>query len=342
MNLTTIERHIAETQRRFPEARGSFSGLLNNIAFATRLIASQVRRAGLVDVLGETGDENIQGERVMKLDRIADETLVRVVSNGGNVCAMGSEEREDLIPVDDGQPAGPYILLFDPLDGSSNVDVNVSIGTIFSILKRLSPVDTPVEQRDLLQPGYRQVAAGYVLYGSSTMFVYCAGMGVHGFTLDPDSGEFLLSHENIRIPDRAEFYSVNEGRSSLWDERTRRLVRCFREGTDDREPLASRYVGSLVADFHRNLLKGGVFLYPMASERPGGPLRPKLRLMYEAAPLAWLAEQAGGYASDGTGPILRREPVSLHERVPLIIGSSDEVHFAERFLQSAPVASDPA
>jgi len=342
MNLTTIERHIAETQRRFPEARGSFSGLLNNIAFATRLIASQVRRAGLVDVLGETGDENIQGERVMKLDRIADQTLVRVVANGGYVCAMGSEERADLIPLDDDQPAGPYILLFDPLDGSTNVDVNVSIGTIFSILKRLSPVDTPVDDRDLLQPGYRQVAAGYVLYGSSTMFVYSAGMGVHGFTLDPDSGEFLLSHENIRFPERAEFYSVNEGRSPRWDQRTRQLVGCFREGTDDRKPLASRYVGSLVADFHRNLLKGGVFLYPMAREDPDGPLMAKLRLMYEAAPLAWLAEQAGGYASDGTGPILRREPESLHERVPLIIGNSDEVHFAERFLQSDPTESDPA
>jgi fructose-1,6-bisphosphatase I len=277
----------------------------------------------------------------MKLDRIADETLVRVVSNGGYLCPMGSEEREDLIPLDEDQPAGPYILLFDPLDGSSNVDVNVSIGTIFSIFKRLSPANVPVDGRDLLQPGYRQVSAGYVLYGSSTMFVYSAGMGVHGFTLDPDSGEFLLSHENIRIPERAQIYSVNEGRSSRWDQRTRQLVACFREGTDDRAPLASRYVGSLVADFHRNLLKGGVFLYPMVRERPEGPLIPKLRLMYEAAPLAWLAEQAGGYASDGTGPVLRREPESLHERVPLIIGCSDEVRFAERFLQSAPVEPDP-
>lgn len=336
MNLTTIERHIAETQRRFPEARGSFSGLLNNIAFASRLIAAKVRRAGLVDVLGETGDENVQGERVMKLDRIADETLIRVVANGGYVCAMGSEERADLIPLRDDQPAGPYVLLFDPLDGSSNIDVNVSIGTIFSILKRLSPPGQPVGSRDLLQPGYRQVAAGYVIYGSSTMFVYSAGMGVHGFTLDPDSGEFLLSHENIRIPARGPIYSVNEGHSSRWDDRTRELVEIFRCGAEGRPPKASRYVGSLVADFHRNLLKGGIFLYPGARETEDGPLRAKLRLMYEAAPLAWLVEQAGGYASDGTGPILRREPASLHERVPLLIGSAEDVRFAEKFLMSAP------
>lgn len=340
MNLTTIERHIAETQRRFPEARGSFSGLLNNIAFATRLISAQVRKAGLVDVLGETGDENVQGELVMKLDRIADVTLIRVVANGGYVCAMGSEERADLIPLRDDQPAGPYVLLFDPLDGSSNIDVNVSIGTIFSVLKRLSPAGQPVEERDLLQPGYRQVAAGYVLYGSSTMFVYSAGMGVHGFTLDPDSGEFLLSHENIRIPERGKIYSVNEGHSANWDQRWRDLVRIFREGDDQRAPLASRYVGSLVADFHRNLLKGGVFLYPGVRPTPDAAPKPKLRLMYEAAPLAWIAEQAGGYASDGTGPILRREPVSLHERVPLIIGSSADVHYAEKFLQSAPAEPD--
>ena len=342
MNLTTIERHIAETQRRFPEARGSFSGLLNNIAFAARLIAAQVRKAGLVDVLGETGDENVQGERVMKLDRIADETLIRVVANGGYVCAMGSEEREELIPLRDDQPAGPYVLLFDPLDGSSNIDVNVSIGTIFSIFKRLSPSRGPVQSRDLLQPGYRQVAAGYVLYGSATMFVYSAGMGVHGFTLDPDSGEFLLSHENIRMPPRARIYSVNEGHSSGWDDCTRALVKLFREGDEGRRPLASRYVGSLVADFHRNLLKGGVFLYPATRPEPDAAPQPKLRLMYEADPLAWIAEQAGGYASDGTGPILRREPASLHERVPLIIGSGDDVRFAEKFLMSASVPSDQA
>lgn len=340
MNLTTIERHIAETQRRFPEARGSFSGLLNNIAFATRLIASQVRKAGLVDVLGETGDENVQGERVMKLDRIADVTLIRVVASGGYVCAMGSEERDDLIPLREDQPAGPYVLLFDPLDGSSNIDVNVSIGTIFSILKRISPAEGPVQDRDLLQPGYRQVAAGYVLYGSATMLVYSAGMGVHGFTLDPDSGEFLLSHENIRIPQRAPVYSVNEGHSHGWDERTRELIRIFRQGNDERAPLGSRYVGSLVADFHRNLLKGGVFLYPGTRPSPDAALQPKLRLMYEAAPLAWIVEQAGGYASDGTGPILRREPRSLHERVPLIIGSPDDVRFAEKFLQSAPATPE--
>ena len=333
MNLTTIERHIADTQRRFPEARGNFSALMSNIAFAAKLISAHVNRAGLADVLGETGDENVQGERVMKLDAYADEALVRIVGHGGHVCAMGSEEREEIIHLRDDQPKGRYVLLFDPLDGSSNIDVNVSIGTIFSILRRISPEHGPVQERDLLQPGFRQVAAGYVIYGSSTMFVYSAGMGVHGFTLDPSCGEFLLSHEHIRIPSRARIYSVNEGNSAGWDPRVRRLVETYKHGTDGRPPLTARYIGSLVADFHRNLLMGGVFLYPACAPPSGGEPRPKLRLLYEAAPLAYLAEQAGGYASDGVGPLLRREPQSLHERVPLIIGSNEDAHFAERALR---------
>lgn len=343
LNLTTIERHIADTQRRFPEARGNFSALMSNIAFAAKIISAHVNRAGLADVLGETGEENVQGERVMKLDAYADEALVRIVGNGGQVCAMGSEEREDIIHLRDDQPKGRYVLLFDPLDGSSNIDVNVSIGTIFSILRRVSPDQGPVQERDLLQPGYRQVAAGYVIYGSSTMFVYSAGMGVHGFTLDPSCGEFLLSHEHIRIPPRGRIFSINEGNTAGWDPRVRKLVDGYKFGTAGRPPMTARYIGSLVADFHRNLLMGGVFLYPAVRPADGGEPRPKLRLLYEAAPLAYLAEQAGGYASDGVGPLLRREPKSLHERVPLIIGSNEDAHHAERVLREDDVSgSDDA
>ena len=341
MNVITIERHIAETQRRFPEARGNFSALMNNIAFAAKIISASVNRAGLVDILGETGDENVQGERVKKLDAYADDTLVRIVGSGGQVCAMASEERPEIVRVPADRPQGRYVLVFDPLDGSSNIDVNVSIGTIFSILRRLTPENSPVEARDLLQPGFRQVAAGYVIYGSSTMFVYTAGMGVHGFTLDPSCGEFLLSHEDIRIPSRAGVYSVNEGNVSGWDEATKHVVDSFRYGRDERGPLTARYIGSLVADFHRNLLQGGVFLYPAVAPRGGGQPKPKLRLLYEAAPLAYIVEQAGGYASDGVGPLLRREPTDLHERVPLIIGSGDDVRFAERILRDGvPIETD--
>jgi fructose-1,6-bisphosphatase I len=339
-NVLTIERHIAETQRRFPEARGAFSALLNNISFAAKIISSHVRRAGLVDILGETGDRNVQGERVQKLDRLADEILVRIVGGGGQVCAMGSEEREGIIQIPEDRPKGRYVLLFDPLDGSSNIDVNVSIGTIFSILRRLSPDHVPAAERDLLQPGFRQVAAGYVIYGSSTMLVYSAGMGVHGFTLDPACGEFLLSHENIRIPKRATVYSVNEGNARGWDALTSQIVRAFREGHGRRPALSARYIGSLVADFHRNLLQGGIFLYPSVSRAPGESPQPKLRLLYEASPLAYVVEQAGGYASDGVGPILRREPSTLHERVPLFIGSEDDVRFAERVLRGVVELSE--
>ena len=329
MNLLTIERHIAETQRRFPEARGNFSRLMNNIAFAAKIISAHVNRAGLVDILGEAGQENVQGERVMKLDLYANEAIIRIVGGGGEVCAMGSEENDRMIEPPKGAPMGRYALLFDPLDGSSNIDVNVSIGTIFSILRRITPDDGPVSEADLLQPGYRQVAAGYVIYGSSTMFVYTAGMGVHGFTLDPSCGEFLLSHEDIRTPRRAPVYSVNEGNRAFWDETTRNIVDSLRDGPNGRPPLSARYIGSLVADFHRNLLQGGVFLYPALSKPEGSAPRPKLRLLYEAAPLAYIVEQAGGYASDGVGPILRREPASLHERVPLFIGSEEDVRFIE-------------
>jgi fructose-1,6-bisphosphatase I len=334
-NLITIEAHIALMQRQFPEARGAFSRLLNDVAFAGKVIASHVGRAGLVNILGDTGEENVQGERVQKLDRYSDQMIVRIVKGGGQVCIMASEEREGPIELGPGEPSGPYVLVFDPLDGSSNIDVNVSIGTIFAVFRRLSHDDEPAGLRDLLQPGFRQVAAGYVVYGSSTMLVYTAGRGVHGFTYDPSIGEFLLSHEDIRIPERATVYSVNEGHSTYWDDATREVVNVFKNGAAGRAPLSARYIGSLVADFHRNLLQGGIFLYPSARKSSEDAPRPKLRLLYEAAPLAYVVEQAGGYASDGVGAILRRQPQELHERVPLIIGSAHDVRLAESMLRRA-------
>jgi fructose-1,6-bisphosphatase I len=327
-SFITIERHIASMQRGFPEARGEFSGLLSDIACATKIIASHVNRAGLTDIIGETGEENIQGERVQKLDAYADDTMVRLLSTGGHVCVMGSEERDDPIIVDDPALRGPYAVLFDPLDGSSNIDVNAAIGTIFTIFRRKTADDETPGAKDLLQRGTEIVAAGYVVYGSSTMLVYSAGLGVHGFTLDPRVGEFLLSHENIRTPEAARIYSVNEGHRNKWPARMQQLVDSYKEAG-----LTQRYIGSLVADFHRNLLKGGVFLYPSACLPGDSEARPKLRLLYEAAPLAYLAHQAGGYASDGESPILDRLPKSLHERVQLILGSADITRAAEAWLR---------
>jgi fructose-1,6-bisphosphatase I len=237
---------------------------------------------------------------------------------------MASEEKEDPIPVESERVTGDYVLLFDPLDGSSNIDVNVSIGTIFSVLRRVSP-QGPVRSEDLLQPGFKQYAAGYVIYGSSTMFVYSAGHGVHGFTLDPTVGEFLLSHENITTPKQATIYSANEGHADRWDPTIRQRVERYKQGSPERPPLTARYIGSLVSDFHRNLLRGGIFLYPALSDAKGAAPRPKLRLMYEANPLAFVAQEAGGYASNGEGPILELQPESLHQRVPLFLGCKEDV-----------------
>ncbi len=332
-NIITIESHIHDMQQKHPQARGEFSGLLRDIAFAAKIISHHVNRAGLIDILGATGEQNVQGETVQKLDLYAHEVMARVAGRRGQVCLMASEEKEDPIPVQGSEASGDYVLLFDPLDGSSNIDVNVSIGTIFSILRRRSPKG-PVQPEDLLQPGNAQYAAGYVIYGSSTMFVYTAGHGVHGFTLDPTVGEFLLSHENIVTPRQATIFSANEGHAASWSPRVRRVAERLKAGRDGGPPLTSRYIGSLVSDFHRNLLKGGVFLYP-ALHRPGTDTpRPKLRLMYEANPLAYVAVQAGGYASDGNGSILDIQPQSLHQRVPLYLGSADDVHFIEDALRS--------
>lgn len=329
--LITIERHIIEQQKKFPTATGEFSAILYDIAFAAKVISRDVRRAGLTDILGYTGTENVQGEQVRKLDEFADDVIFRALDHTGRLCCMASEEREDFIPIPEEFTCGHYALLYDPLDGSSNIDANISIGTIFSIQRKISGGERGA-LKDLLQPGYKQVGAGYVIYGSSTIMVYSAGMGVYGFTLDPTLGEFLLSHPDIKIPPRGKIYSVNEGNTANWDAGTRRYIEYLK--TTDKasgRPYSSRYVGSLVADFHRNLLYGGIFLYPADKKSPGG----KLRLLYEANPLAFIVEQAGGAASNGTQRILEVQPTDLHQRTPLIIGSAEDVREAEKFLREA-------
>lgn len=337
-NLQTIESHILDMQSLHPSASGDFTGLLSDIAFAAKVIGREVNKAGLVDILGATGDENIQGEVVQKLDEYGNNVFIKCLGTRGQVCILGSEELDDPIFVDSESGTGSYIVVFDPLDGSSNIDANVSVGTIFGIWKRHNRRDQ-VGMEDLLQPGSEQVAAGYVIYGSSTMFVYTAGHGVHGFTLDPSIGEFLLSHENITTPFTGKIYSVNEAYEPKWDPKVRELVRQYKYGrntetsrADDPQEGAgksSRYIGSLVADFHRNLLYGGVYLYPPTLDKPEG----KLRLMCEAAPLAMIAEGAGGYASNGKQNIMDIVPTNMHMRVPLYIGSRGDVMWIEQMLQ---------
>lgn len=329
----TITEHILNQQRENPEATGSFTTLLHELIVAAKVISREVNKAGLVDILGSTGSINVQDEVVQKLDVFSNRVIIERMRHIGQLCCMGSEELPDPIEIPAPYPRGSYILLFDPLDGSSNIDVNVSIGTIFGIYKKNSrEKDKDYLMSDILQPGQKLVAAGYFIYGSSTMMVYTTGSGVHGFTLYPSVGEFLLSHENIRIPKKGKIYSVNEGNFPYWDEKTRALVEYFRgkEKASGR-PYTSRYVGSLVADFHRNLLKGGIFMYP-ADQKDPKKTTGKLRLMVEANPLAMVVEQAGGYASDGKGPILKIEPTHLHQRVPLYIGSKEDVELAEAFL----------
>lgn len=336
--VITIERHIIEAERQFPEATGAFSNILYDIAFAAKMIAREVRRAGLADILGYTGEVNVQGEDVKKLDEFAHEVIFKALDHTGHLCGMASEEVEDFIPIPERFPTGKYCVLFDPLDGSSNIEANVSVGTIFSIHRKISDHPRGCAQ-DCLQPGYHQVAAGYVVYGSSTMLVYTTGNGVHGFTLEPSIGEFLLSHPNIRIPQPGQrIYSVNEGNYSKWMPEQRALVDYLKgAGGDNPRLFTSRYIGSLVADFHRNLLYGGFFMYPADQKNRNG----KLRLLYEAAPLAMIAEQAGGRASDGVRPIGSIIPESLHQRTPLYIGTSEFVELAEHFLAGRR-ASEPA
>jgi fructose-1,6-bisphosphatase I len=330
----TITQHILKQQRENPEATGAFTTLLNELIVAAKVISREVNKAGLVDILGATGDINVQNEQVQKLDIFANQIIIERMQHIGQLCCMGSEEDPDLIQIPDRYPRGDYILVFDPLDGSSNIDVNVSIGTIFGIYKREKEPSEEVLLDDVLQPGFNQVAAGYFIYGSSTIMVYTTGngTGVHGFTLFPSVGEFLLSHESIKIPDRGKIYSVNEAYYPYWDEQTRGLIEYFKNsGKETGWSYSARYVGSLVADFHRNLLKGGIFMYPADKKDPKKPTG-KLRLMVEANPLAMVVAEAGGYASDGNGPILDVEPEELHQRVPLFIGSKEDVELAERYI----------
>jgi fructose-1,6-bisphosphatase I len=328
--ITTIERHILDQQRLFPEATGELTYLLYDIALAAKIISREVNKAGLVEILGLAGEVNVQGEQVMKLDVFANETMIRMNDHTGRLCAMASEENPDIIPIPEQFPCGHYVLVFDPLDGSANVDMNASVGTTFSIHRKVSDGERGTLE-DFL-PGHKQVAAGYIIYGSSTMMVYTSGQGVHGFTLDPSVGEFLLSHPNIQIPSRGKYYSANEGNYHYWSEGVRRYVDYLKAlDRSAGRPYSGRYIGTLVADFHRSLLAGGIFLYPADSKDPEKP-HGKLRLLYEAAPLAFIVEQAGGRASDGTQDIMRIQPESLHQRVPLFIGSQEDVDKAEQFI----------
>jgi fructose-1,6-bisphosphatase I len=335
-SVVTIERYIIEQEHLYPEATGELSGLLYDIALAAKMIANKVRMAGLADIIGATENENVQGEIQQKLDVLANDMIIKALDHSGRLCAMASEEEPDIIQIPDNFRCGKYCLLFDPLDGSSNIDVNVPVGTIFSVLRKITR-GARGEMEDMLQPGRRQVAAGYVIYGSSTMMVYTTGQGVHGFTLDPQIGEFLLSHPNIRIPEHGRYLSVNDSYEQVWDEDVRSLMRRYRGLAGMRDPMSVRYVGSLVADFHRNLLGGGLFAYPANENNPRG----KLRLLYEANPLAFIVEQAGGLGSNGSIRILDVEPTELHQRTPLFIGSKHDVMTADLML-SRPMLAEQA
>lgn len=335
--FNTFFRHIIEEERRYPEATGQLSDLLADIALACKVISQEVNRAGLIDILGFTGDENVQGEQVKKLDVYANQLLTHVMKTGGHTCAVCSEEEETFIPVEkkftNVHMSNRYICHFDPLDGSSNIEANISIGTIFSIYKRTSNGDMGTLQ-DCLQQGTKQVAAGYVLYGSSTVLVYTAGKGTHCFTLDPTVGEFLLSAEHMQIPKKSKIYSINEGNFNKWSPGVRNYINYLKDKDEPTSrPYSSRYVGSLVADFHRNLLYGGIFIYPADNKNKNG----KLRLMYEANPLSFIVEQAGGRSTNGKTRIMDIIPESLHQRVPLFIGSEEDVLLAEKFLAEETV-----
>ena len=326
-SVVTIERFIIDQEAHHPAATGELSAILYDLALAAKMIAIKVRQAGLADILGATNHSNVQGEVQQKLDVLANEIIVKAMDHTGRLCAMASEEEEDIIPIPDQFRTGAYALLFDPLDGSSNIDVNVPVGTIFTVLKKVSS-GPKGSLEDMLQPGFRQVAAGYVIYGSSTMLVYSTGQGAHGFTLDPLLGEFLLSHPDIRIPEHGAYLSVNSAYEEGWTEPVRALMRRYRGLDGKRKPMSVRYVGSMVADFHRNLLGGGIFAYPPNKQSPGG----KLRLLYECNPLAFICEQAGGAAIDGTRRILDIVPTKLHERTPIYVGSKGDVAIAREML----------
>jgi len=335
LKFMTLGRHIIEGEEMHPEATGELSKLLADLSLAAKVISLEVNKAGLADILGFTGDSNVHGEQVKKLDVYAHDMLIRAMDHGGHLCVMASEEEEHIIHIPKKFNIGKYVLLFDPLDGSSNIDANISIGTIFSIYRRISPDGKPGTIEDCLQKGTQQVAAGYVVYGSSTILVYSAGHGVHGFTLDPAFGEFLLSHEYIQIPKKSKIYSINEGNYKYWHSGLKKYIKYLQEEDEASErPYSSRYIGSMVADNHRNLLYGGIFMYPADSRNPKG----KLRLMYECNPFAFIIEAAGGRATDGKRRILEIQPQSLHERTPVFMGSEEDVKMVEAFMAKEEAA----
>lgn len=329
--MKTLGEFIIDRQAEYPGATGELSGILSSIRLAAKIIHRDINRAGLTqDILGFSGDENIQGETQMKLDVFANETLKKALIARGDVAGFASEEDDTFVAFDTERGRNAkYILMTDPLDGSSNIDVNVSVGTIFSIYKRVSPIGTPVTIEDFLQEGRKQVAAGYVTYGSSTMLVYTTGNGVNGFTYDPSLGLFILSHPNMQMPKAGKYYSINEGQYVTFPQGVKKFIKfCQEEDPASKRPYSSRYIGSLVSDFHRNLLKGGIYIYPTSTGYPKG----KLRLLYEGNPMAFLSEQAGGMATDGINPILDIKPTELHQRVPFFVGSTEMVEKAREFM----------
>ena len=330
--MKTLGEFIVEKQAEYPNAKGELSGILSSIRLVAKVIHRDINKAGLTNnIIGNSGVENVQGEAQMKLDLFANNTMKQALMSREEVAGFASEEEENFIAFDTERGRNAkYVILTDPLDGSSNIDVNVAVGTIFSIYRRISPVGTPVTLEDFMQPGNRQVAAGYIVYGSSTMLVYTTGHGVNGFTYDPSLGVFCLSHENIQIPQTGKIYSINEGQYLKFPMGVKKYLKyCQEEDKETQRPYTSRYIGSLVSDFHRNMLKGGIYIYPSATNYPNG----KLRLLYEGNPMAFLAEQAGGVASDGYNRILDIQPTALHQRVPLFIGSREMVKKAEQLMR---------
>jgi fructose-1,6-bisphosphatase I len=328
----TLGEFIIENQSSFQYSSGELSSLLNSLRLAAKIVNHEVNKAGLVDIIGAAGDTNIQGEDQQKLDVYANEKFIQTLTKRNIVCGIASEEEDDFISINsqDENHQNKYIVLIDPLDGSSNIDVNVSVGTIFSIYRRVTPVGTPVTLEDFLQKGDAQVAAGYIVYGTSTMLVYTTGDGVNGFTLNPAIGSFYLSHPDMQFPEDGNIYSVNEGNYIHFPQGIKNYIKYCQKEEEDR-PYTSRYIGSLVSDFHRNMIKGGIYLYPQRSKNPNG----KLRLLYECNPMAFLAEQANGLASDGYNRIMEIEPTELHQRVPFICGSKNMVLKAEEFMKEA-------
>lgn len=333
----TLGEFIIDNQRFFKYSSGELSRLINSIRLAAKVVNHEIRKAGLVDIIGAAGDINIQGEAQQKLDVLANDLFKQTIINREIVCGIASEEEDDFVIVEGKNKSNEnkYVLLMDPLDGSSNIDVNISVGTIFSVYRRVSPEGTPVTKEDFLQKGSEQVAAGYVAYGTSTMLVFTTGNGVDGFTLNPAIGTFYLSHPNIQIPQEGNIYSVNEGNYVHFPKGVKNYIK-YCQAEEDNRPYTSRYIGSLVTDFHRNMIKGGIYIYPTSSIGPKG----KLRLLYECNPMAFIAEQAGGKASDGYKRILDLQPTELHQRVPFFCGSTKMVEKAEEFMADHPADAD--